>query len=69
MSDFTEEGEASMAEHLAEFTDYRCVRGHVFSVPWGAGAPRSTVVCPKCGATGTIHFGGSPPNTTGSEAG
>lgn len=40
-----------------EFTDYRCLNGHIFSVPWGDEPPRSSVICPVCTSTGAIHGG------------
>jgi ribosomal protein S27AE len=46
-----------LAEH---HTDYRCGKeGHIFAVPWGDETPRTTVVCPLCGATAFIHWPGA----------
>jgi hypothetical protein len=39
---------------MSDYTDYR-LGGHVFAVPWGDEPPRSTVVCPTCGATAFIE--------------
>jgi hypothetical protein len=43
------------SETYDDFTDYRCNNGHIFGVPWGDEPPRSTVVCPRCGATSFIE--------------